>query len=59
VNWAHALCTALNIQPLGSFGLKRSLFPELMEKSFRSSSMKGNPLPLMPEELLEILERAL
>jgi alcohol dehydrogenase class IV len=59
VNWVHDLCQALQIQPLGSFGLERSQFPELMERSFRASSMKGNPLPLMTAELLEILERAL
>jgi alcohol dehydrogenase class IV len=58
-SWVQDLCGELRIQPLGSFGLQRSHFPELVEKSLRASSMKGNPVQLMPEELLEILERAL
>jgi alcohol dehydrogenase class IV len=33
-------------------------FPELIEKASRSSSMKGNPVKLLPAEVEEILARA-
>ena len=48
----------MNIQSLSAFGLVRSMFPEIIEKASRASSMKGNPISLTHDELSEILERA-
>lgn len=59
VQWVREQCAELQVQPLGNLGLNRSQFLDVIEKAFRASSMKGNPLPLMPDEILEILERAL
>ena len=59
VLWVHELCSQLNIQPLGRLGVDQALLSDLIEKSIRSSSMKGNPVTLNNDELLEILERAM
>lgn len=52
------LCTALQIPPLRTYGVKREDFPVLIEKARASNSMKGNPVALTDDELCEILERA-
>ena len=59
VRWAAELVRDLGIPRLAEFGLRRSDFPELIEKGKASSSMKGNPIQLTGPELEEILERAL
>jgi alcohol dehydrogenase class IV len=58
-SWVGKLCTALNIPPLRTYGLREADVPALCEKAARSSSMKGNPLPLTDGELRELLVRAL
>jgi alcohol dehydrogenase class IV len=52
------LATTLNIPRLGDFGLRAADHPEIIAKTQKSSSMKGNPLPLTDDELAEILEQA-
>ena len=59
VQWVREQCATLHVQPLGNLGLRRSHFSDLIDKAFHASSMKGKPIPLMPDEVLEILERAL
>ena len=59
VAWIQELCQDLNLTALSVYGLTRAHFPELIEKSARASSMKGNPLALTPSEMQEILEQAL
>ncbi len=59
VVWTRELAEQLEIPPLSAYGLTRSNFEELAQNSARSSSMKGNPLPLFTAELLHILENAL
>jgi alcohol dehydrogenase class IV len=58
VAWIEALGRSLQIPGLASYGLTRSDFPTVIEKSAGSSSMQGNPLKLTPDELHEILNRA-
>lgn len=53
------LTRSLSIQPLRVYGIQSKDFPEIVEKSAKSSSMKGNPIVLTKEELTEILDRAL
>lgn len=53
------LVTELQIPPLRSYGLTSAHVPALVEQAARASSMKANPLPLTPDELTEILTRAL
>jgi len=59
IRWMVALCEALHIGPLSECGLTEAMLPELSQKSFNSSSMKGNPVGLTEEELIGTLKRAL
>lgn len=57
--WVAVLCQDLAIPPLSAYGVRREDFVEIIEKSAKSGSMKGNPLALTPDEMDEILARAL
>jgi alcohol dehydrogenase class IV len=59
VVWIQQLCQQLNVPQLGRYGLAETDFPDLIEKSVRASSMKGNPIQLQRDELHEVLLRAL
>lgn len=59
VAWVRSLCADLQVLPLRTYGITQADLAVLCEKARQSSSMKGNPLPLMAEELREVLERAL
>jgi len=59
VEWVKETCSLLNVPPLGSYGINAGYLPEIVEKSSKASSMKGNPITLNRDELLEILERAI
>jgi len=59
VKWVRALVLDLRVPRLGSFGIQREHFPDLVTKAANASSMKANPIALTPEELTEILEQAL
>jgi alcohol dehydrogenase class IV len=58
VAWVQGLCAVLKVPSLAEFGLKEQDFPTIVAKSQRSSSMKGNPIELTEDELLEILKKA-
>jgi alcohol dehydrogenase class IV len=59
VAWVQTLCTDLGIPGLAAYGIKGADFAAIIEKAKRSSSMKGNPIPLTDAELRGILLRAL
>jgi alcohol dehydrogenase class IV len=59
VRWVTGMCNTLKIPRLSTYGLHREDFPVVIEKSARASSMKGNPIILTPEEMENVLERAL
>jgi alcohol dehydrogenase class IV len=59
VKWVRALVLDLKVPQLGSFGIRREHFADLVAKAANASSMKANPIMLTPEELTEILEQAL
>jgi alcohol dehydrogenase class IV len=58
VEWVQNLCNHLNVPGLAVFGVKKVDFPEIVSKSQKASSMKGNPIPLFDDELTAILEQA-
>ena len=58
VAWVRELCGHLQIPRLAALGLPRRDFADIAGKAQQSSSMKGNPLVLTTEQLVEILERA-
>jgi len=59
VQWILDTCDLFQIPGLASYGMARSDFPTIVAKARRSSSMKGNPIQLTEQELLQILEQAL
>ena len=59
VAWVRRLCQTLKIPSLKTHGLTGTLIPDIAQKSRTSSSMKGNPIVLGPEELEVILLKAL
>ncbi|MHC4299672.1 MAG: iron-containing alcohol dehydrogenase, partial [Planctomycetota bacterium] len=58
VKWIQELCAALKVPALCEFGLTRQDFSKVAAKARKASSMKGNPIELTEEELLEILTQA-
>lgn len=59
VAWVQTLCEALNVSSLDEFGLKKQDLPTVVSQSHNSSSMKGNPIVLTENELLDILKKSL
>jgi len=58
VTWMQELCTALKVPSLARFGLQRQDFETIAAKAKKSSSMKGNPVELTDDELLDIIRQA-
>ncbi|MBW2489625.1 MAG: iron-containing alcohol dehydrogenase [Deltaproteobacteria bacterium] len=58
IDWIHDLYNALDLAPLFEFGITEAHFPEMIAGAKRASSMKGNPVELTDEELIEILRKA-
>ncbi|MHC4084963.1 MAG: iron-containing alcohol dehydrogenase [Planctomycetota bacterium] len=58
VEWVQELCVTLTIPTLTEFGLKEQDFPTVVVKAQKSSSMKGNPIPLTDDELMKIMEKS-
>jgi alcohol dehydrogenase class IV len=56
--WIHDLCETLDIPVLSNYGITEDHFSELVAKSKKASSMKGNPVRLTDEELTDILKKA-
>jgi alcohol dehydrogenase class IV len=59
VEWIQNLCKALTVPPLTQFGLKEQDLPTVVTKAQKSSSMKGNPIPLTDDELIQILKNSI
>ncbi len=59
VAWIAALCDRLDIPGLAAYGCSEAHFDALVDMARRSSSMKGNPVDLTPDDMREILRRAL
>ena len=59
IAWIQALGDALQVPGLAAYGLAPADFPVIVEKTSRSSSMRGNPIKLTRAEMTNILEQAL
>jgi alcohol dehydrogenase class IV len=59
VAWTAELVSELAIPQLRSYGLKISNIDALISKGVASSSMKGNPIALQPDELRDVLAAAI
>jgi alcohol dehydrogenase class IV len=58
VNRIKDICRMLEIPPLSYYGLTPKIFPDLVKKASKASSMQGNPIKLKSEEIMDILERS-
>jgi alcohol dehydrogenase class IV len=58
IAWIQQICQECAIPNLAACGVQPQHFDDLTQKASRASSMKGNPIPLHPAELTEILTRA-
>jgi alcohol dehydrogenase class IV len=59
IAWARDTCRELEIPALASYGITEHAVPTLVAEAAKASSMKGNPLPLTPEELQEVLRKSI
>jgi alcohol dehydrogenase class IV len=48
----------LKIPPLWTYGVRPEHYPEIIAAAGQSSSMKGNPIQLTPDEMTEIVSLA-
>ena len=58
IRWAEEMVKYLKIHSLCDYGVTEADFPVAVEKAKSASSMKGNPVILSDDELMEILERS-
>jgi alcohol dehydrogenase class IV len=58
VEWVKELCSGFKLPALLTFKLKEQDLPAIVARSQKSSSMKGNPVALTDEELMDILKKA-
>ena len=58
VLWIQDLGRTFDLPGLRRYGLSENDFPAVVEKAKKASSMKGNPIELTDEELIEILSLA-
>lgn len=58
VDWVRETVAALGVPPLGAVGLRPAQHAEVAAKAARSSSMRGNPVPLTDDDLLAVLRAA-
>jgi len=59
VAWAERTCEGLRVPPLASYGITLADLPAIIERATVASSMRSNPVELTPDEMRQILERAL
>ena len=59
IAWVRNLYQQLEVKPLAAHGIEVKDFTDIVAKASKSSSMRGNPIELTEEELLEILHKAL
>jgi alcohol dehydrogenase class IV len=59
INWVQNICSQLKLPPLADYEITEADFPQVVENAQAASSMKGNPIQLIEEELVKILRQAL
>jgi alcohol dehydrogenase class IV len=59
VSWIQKTCHDFALPGLRRYGLSENDFPAVVEKAKKASSMKGNPVELRDDELLDILRQAI
>jgi alcohol dehydrogenase class IV len=59
VTWIEDLCNVLALPGLRKYGLSENDFPIAAAKAKHASSMKGNPIELQDDQLIQILRQAI
>ena len=59
IHWLKETRSLLQIPPLRHYGVESRHIPEIVTKAAVTSSMKGNPIPLDPSTMFQILEQVL
>jgi len=59
IAWVEELCAELAVPPLSSYGITADDLPVLVEKAAVATSTQKNPIPLTPDEMLAIVQKAL
>jgi alcohol dehydrogenase class IV len=59
VDWLFALTAAFDLPGISHFGLTPADLPDVADHALNASSMRGNPVHLDREQIVEILNRAL
>jgi alcohol dehydrogenase class IV len=59
IQWVHTICHDLAIPTLSQLGLAAEDIPSMADMARTSSSTKGNPIALTPDELVGVLEKAM
>ncbi|WP_251875528.1 iron-containing alcohol dehydrogenase [Grimontia kaedaensis] len=55
--WVQRTLKRLELSPLCQYGLCESVFKDVVTRAMKSSSIKGNAMPLNEERLINILSR--
>jgi len=58
IAWVRNLYEQLDVEPLAVYGIESEAFADIVAKARQASSMKGNPIELTEDALLEILHKA-
>jgi alcohol dehydrogenase class IV len=58
IAWLQALCERFALPPLSAYGFSDSHTADLIAKSLKSSSMRGNPIDLTESEVESVLNRS-
>lgn len=58
IDWIMTLCNDMKVPELSHYGITPVHFAEVIDRTQRTSSIKGNPVALSVEELGEILQQA-
>jgi alcohol dehydrogenase class IV len=59
IGWLHELTATLSIPGLATYGLDQDHIAEVVKAAQRASSMRGNPIELHDNEVIEIVTRSL
>jgi len=58
IAWVGRLCASFDLPRLSDFNIMESSFQEIISRSKKAGSMKGNPVLLNDMDLMEILQKA-
>ncbi|MCX7609834.1 MAG: iron-containing alcohol dehydrogenase [Anaerolineales bacterium] len=58
IRWLHEIVEAMSLPRLAAYGIRPEDFPIIIAQAQKASSMKGNPVPLYDNDLIDVLKNA-